>query len=92
MPKYLHIGSYGQNQALRAHGWAKIGQKTAEARPDWHYRDWIGIRTRLSYVYGHTCVCVHTRVEYLSARLPLEKHMEKKILGKLVKYSLLNLL
>jgi hypothetical protein len=34
MPKLVRIGSYGQNQALRAHAWAKNGPKTAEARPE----------------------------------------------------------
>jgi hypothetical protein len=33
MPKLAPIGSYGQNQALRAHVWAKNGLKTAQARP-----------------------------------------------------------
>ena len=52
MPKYLHIGSYGQNQALWAHVGAKNGPKTADARPDSHYRDRIEIRTRPSYLRG----------------------------------------
>jgi hypothetical protein len=29
MPKCGHIGSYGENQALRAHVWAENGPKTA---------------------------------------------------------------
>jgi hypothetical protein len=49
MPKLVPIGSYGQNQALWAHVFATNGPKTAEARPDWYYRDQIGIRTRPSY-------------------------------------------
>jgi hypothetical protein len=49
MPKLVPIGSYGKNQALRAHLWAVNGPKTAEVRPDSVYRDRIGIRTRPSY-------------------------------------------
>jgi hypothetical protein len=49
MPKYLRIGSYGQNQALRAHVWAENGPKTVETRPDSVHRDRIRIRTRPSY-------------------------------------------
>jgi hypothetical protein len=33
------IGSYCQNQALRAHVWVKDGPKTAETRPDSDQRD-----------------------------------------------------
>jgi hypothetical protein len=32
MPKLVRIGSYGQNQALRAHVWAKNGPKTIGKR------------------------------------------------------------
>ena len=52
MPNSRPIGSYGQNQALQAHVWAKNGPRTAETRPDLVYRDGIGIRTRLSYPSG----------------------------------------
>jgi hypothetical protein len=34
MPKCGAIGSYGQNQALWAHVWAKNGPETTEPRPD----------------------------------------------------------
>ena len=49
MPKCDSIGSYGQKQALWAHVWAENGPKTAETRPDWVYRDRIGVSTRPSY-------------------------------------------
>jgi hypothetical protein len=32
MPKLAPIGSYGQNQVLRAHVWAKNGPRTAAKR------------------------------------------------------------
>jgi hypothetical protein len=32
MPKRVPIGSYGQNQALQAHVWAKNGPKTSGKR------------------------------------------------------------
>ena len=49
MPKRGPIGSYGQNQALRAHVWAENGPKTAETRPNLEQRDRILGRVRPSY-------------------------------------------
>jgi hypothetical protein len=34
-----------RNVGLKARNLGENGPKTAEARPDWHYRDWIGVRT-----------------------------------------------
>jgi hypothetical protein len=49
LPKCVPIGSYDQNQALRAHVWVENGPKTAETRPDSVHRDRIRISTRPSY-------------------------------------------
>jgi hypothetical protein len=81
MPKLASIGSYGQNQALRAHVWAKNGPKTAEARAaDWHHRHRIGIRTNNedprtytgAYVPGDTYVSI-SAISMHSHRLALRR-------------------
>ena len=76
MPKLASIGSHGQNQALQAHVWVKNGPKTAEARPDWHHRDRIGIRLRPSYVRTDRVVAVNL----VRARTPAGQAMGQAVI------------
>ena len=75
MPKLLHIGSSKLGTPGACLG--ENGPKTAETRPDWVYRDWIGIRTRPSYSYlsREVTTTVHTKCSRADKKNFREDHL-----------------
>jgi hypothetical protein len=76
MPKLMSTGSYDQNQALRAHIWAKNGPINGRSATGFGLRNRIRIRTRPSYMYapGSAAGLPATGITFLDSGIRVMSH------------------